>query len=307
MNVFLAAGTYRCRDVARSVGAAVDAGVTWVDTAPNYGAGAAEGALRPVLEAHPQVGVSTKVGFVPRSDRRPATDAGVLPYDGHADHCIAGPYVTWQLARSRTRLGRDPDLVFVHNPEHGATDRAGLSRALTGGFEALEAAADAGHIGGYGVATWSGLASGRFTVTELTAVAEAVGGQHHHFRAVQFPVSLVRLAVVADALGGRGTLADARDAGLDVFASAPLGGGELLGTMTDELVRVIAPRTTPAQAALLVALSAPGVSRVLLSASTPAHRADALGAVAREPPVAGPVEKGHRCPRSLTTPGPPPG
>lgn len=283
MSAQLAAGTYRCRDVSQSVAAAMDAGMTWIDTAPNYASGTAEASLRPVLDACPQVRVSTKVGFVPDSDRQAARDAGVLQYDRGQGHCLARPYIAWQLARSRARLGRVPDLVFVHNPEHGRTDRADLSRTLTEAFEELESAAGAGKIGGYGVATWAGLSSGMFTIPELRALAETVGGPHHHFRAVQFPVSLIRLAVVADTLDGRGALTEAREAGLDVFASAPLGGGELLGAMTDELVRIIDSAASPAQAALLVALSAPGVSRVLLSASTPAHWADALGAAACEP------------------------
>ncbi|WP_055690008.1 aldo/keto reductase [Streptomyces prasinus] len=283
MNDRLAAGTYRCRDVARSVAAAMNVGVTWVDTAPNYASGTAEASLRSVLEACPQVRVSTKVGFVPDSDRPAARDAGVLPHDRDRGHCLARPYIAWQLARSRARLGRAPDLVFVHNPEHDRADRADPSRTLTEAFEELERSADAGDIGGYGVATWSGLSSGMFTVSDLTTLAETVGGPHHHFRTVQFPVSLVHLTVVTDALDGRGALVEAQEAGLDVFTSAPLGGGELLGAMTDELVRVIDPAASPAQAALLVTLSAPGVSRVLLSASTPAHWADAVGAAACEP------------------------
>lgn len=283
MSAQLAAGTYRCHDVSRSVAAAVDTGVTWIDTAPNYASGLAEAELRPVLDACPQVRVSTKVGFVPDSDRRAARDAGMLSSDCDQGHCLARPFIAWQLARSRARLGRVPDLVFVHNPEHGRTVRTDLSRTLTEVFEQLENAADNGKIGGYGVATWSGLSSGMLTVPELTELAEAVGGPHHRFRAVQFPVSLIHLTVVADALDGRGALVEARDAGLDVFASAPLGGGELLGAMTEELVGVIDSAATPAQAALLVALSAPGVSHVLLSASTPAHWVDAHGAAAREP------------------------
>ncbi|MCX4820158.1 aldo/keto reductase [Streptomyces sp. NBC_01142] len=283
MSAQLAAGTYQCCDVSQSVTAAVDAGVTWIDTAPNYASGTAEATLRPVLDACPQVRVSTKVGFVPDSDRQAARDAGVLPYDRDQGHCLARPYIAWQLARSRARLGCVPDLVFVHNPEHGRMNRADVSWTLSEAFEGLESAADDGKIGGYGVATWAGLSSGMFTIPELTALAETVGGHRHHFRAVQFPVSLVHLAVVADALDGRGALAEAREAGLDVFASAPLGGGELLGAMTEELVRVIDAAASPAQAALLLALSAPGVSRVLLSASTPAHWADALGAAACAP------------------------
>ncbi|MEU5222146.1 aldo/keto reductase [Streptomyces toyocaensis] len=268
--------------MSQSVAAAVDAGVSWVDTAPNYAFGTAETSLRPVLDACPHVRVSTKVGFVPDSDWRAVRAAGVLPYDHDQGHCLAHTYIAWQLARSRARLGRTPDLVFVHNPEHGRTDRTDLSRTLTEAFEGLEGAADAGEISGYGVATWAGLSSGMFTIPGLTELAETVGGPDHHFRAVQFPVSLIHLAVVADALDGRGALAEAREAGLDVFASAPLGGGELLGAMTEELVRIIDSEASPAQAALLVALSAPGVSHVLLSAGTPAHWADARGAAARE-------------------------
>ncbi|MGW2258796.1 aldo/keto reductase [Streptomyces sp. NPDC001780] len=283
MNARLAAGTYRCRDVFQSVAAAVDAGVTWVDTATNYASGTAEASLRPVLDAWPQVRVSTKVGFVPGYDRQAARENGVLPYDRDQGHCLTRSYIAWQLTRSRARLGRVPDLIFVHNPEHGRRDRADVSRALTEAFEELESAANADKIGGYGVATWAGLSSGMFTIPEITALAKTVGGPHHHFRAVQFPVSLVQLAVVADVLDGRGALAEARGAGLDVFASAPLGGGELLDAMTAELVSLIGPVCSPAQAALLVALSAPGVSHVLLSASTPAHWADALGAAACEP------------------------
>ncbi|WP_149547633.1 aldo/keto reductase [Streptomyces marokkonensis] len=283
MSAQLAAGTYRCGDVSHSVAAAVGAGVTWVDTAPNYASGTAETSLRPVFDACPHVRVSTKVGFVPDSDWHAVRAAGVLPYDHDRGHCLTRPYIAWQLARSRARLGRVPDLVFVHNPEHGRPDRVGLLRTLTEAFEELESAADAGDIGGYGVATWTGLSSGMFTVLELTELAETVGGPHHHFRAVQLPVSLIRLAVVADGLNGCGALAEAREAGLDVFAAAPLGGGELLGAMTEELVRSIDCAASPAQAALLVALSAPGVSRVLLSASTPAHWADARRAAAREP------------------------
>ncbi|MFF3717074.1 aldo/keto reductase [Streptomyces prasinus] len=172
MNDRLAAGTYRCRDVARSVAAAMNVGVTWVDTAPNYASGTAEASLRSVLEACPQVRVSTKVGFVPDSDRPAARDAGVLPHDRDRGHCLARPYIAWQLARSRARLGRAPDLVFVHNPEHDRADRADPSRTLTEAFEELERSADAGDIGGYGVATWSGLSSGMFTVSDLTALAE---------------------------------------------------------------------------------------------------------------------------------------
>ncbi|MER5969164.1 aldo/keto reductase [Streptomyces sp. NPDC002055] len=279
----LGAGTYRCRSVGSSVSAALAAGVGWIDTAPNYAQGAAEAHLQLVLDAHPQVGVSTKVGFVPPSDRQAAYAAGVLPSGGNERHCLNRSYAAWQLARSVARLGRAPQLVFVHNPEHGARDRKSLLWVLSDVFEELESAADSGLVAGYGVATWSGLSSGLFTVSELTEVAVKVGGPQHRLRAVQFPLSLVHLSVVAEALDGRGSLCEAQEAGLDVFASAPFGGGALIELMTTELVRLIAPSASAAQAALMVALSAPHVSRVLVSASSPAHWADAVSAAARAP------------------------
>ncbi|WP_404949531.1 aldo/keto reductase [Streptomyces sp. ARC14] len=264
--------------------AAVDAGVKWVDTAPNYARGMAEAPLRVVLDRHPSVGVSTKVGFVPVSDRRAAISAGVLfGEQARRGHCLSRPYIAWQVDLSHARLGRAPDLVFVHNPENAATTRNEVLLALTSAFEEMETAADAGLIHGYGVATWTGFSSGLFTISDLVCLAQRVGGWRHHFHAVQTPVSLVHLGLVAEALRGSGPLHQARETGIRVFTSAPLGGGGLLEMMTPELVHFIDPSATPAQAALRVALSAPGVSRVLLSASTPAHWAEALGAAAREP------------------------
>ncbi|KDQ68179.1 aldo/keto reductase [Streptomyces sp. NTK 937] len=283
MSGALALGTYRCRDVSTAVSAAVAAGVEWIDTAPNYAQGVAETPLRPVLDRHPQVGISTKVGFVPAADRQAAISAGVLPGGrSERDHCLSRPYIAWQLALSHARLGRAPELVFAHNPEHGTGSRDEVLQSLASAFEEMESMADAGTIRGYGVATWTGLSSGLFTVSDLVSLAQRVGGPHHHFHAVQMPVSLVHLGPVAAALEGAGPLHQAREAGLDVFASAPLDGGALPGLMTPDLVRLIDPSATPVQAALLVVLSAPGMSRVLLSASSPAHWADAWGAVARE-------------------------
>ncbi|MFD8112228.1 aldo/keto reductase [Streptomyces microflavus] len=284
MSGILAAGTHRCNNVSAAVSAAVDAGVKWIDTAPNYARGMAEAPLRAVLVRHPSVGVSTKVGFVPVADRRAAINARVLfGEQSRRGHCLSRQYIAWQVDLSHARLGRAPDLVFVHNPENGASTREEVLRALTSAFEEMETAANTGLIHGYGVATWTGLSSGMFTVSDLVSLAQRVGGWRHHFHAVQTPLSLVHLGLVAETLRGGGPLQQAREAGIRVFTSAPLCGGDLLGMMTPELVHFIDPSATPAQAALRVALSAPGVSRVLLSASTPAHWADAVGAAAREP------------------------
>lgn len=112
--------------------------------------------------------------------------------------------------------------------------------------------------------------------------AEAAGGQHH-LAAIQLPVSLVMMAPIEQALNGHGPVRDAAGAGLRVMASAPLHGGELLEMVDQELVEMIRPALTPAQACILTAASCPGVTQVLVAASSAPHWRQAADAVAQPP------------------------
>ncbi|SDT81520.1 Predicted oxidoreductase [Streptomyces sp. TLI_053] len=281
MTARLGLGTYRCLDVAEAALMAASQGAEWVDTAPNYAGGRAEMALTVVLAAYPELCVSTKVGFIPACAGHIGVRAGALSAaDAEGGHCLAPDYISWQLARSKIVLGREPDLAFVHNPEHACPDGE-ITGRLYRSFVALEEACSQQIISAYGVATWRGFSSGLFDVPTLIELAAKAGGPNHHLRAVQLPVSLVHLAPVAQALDGHGPLADALAAGLEVFASAPLHGGEIPGMATPELCELIAPGKTPVEAALAVVASAPGVKRVLLSTGNPEHWMRAAGAVGR--------------------------
>lgn len=277
----LALGTYRCRHADAAAAHAHAAGARWVDTAPNYQHGTAHRRLAPFLTDHPETQVSTKIGFL---DPRTAVDAAHAGVVNHADtaHDLNPAYVHWQVERNRAELGRDIlDTVFLHNPEHGAgPDRQALHATLLGAFAVLEAESHAGHIRGYGVATWSGFADGLFSVADLLALADQAAPSAHHFTAIQLPVSLVNLAPVSEWLDGRGPIADAARTELAVLASAPLHGGELPALVNDELAAYIRPGVTPVQAALHTVMSCPDISHVLLSASTAEHwreAADTLG------------------------------
>ncbi|MEU6089066.1 aldo/keto reductase [Streptomyces sp. NPDC047085] len=267
MSPDLALGTYRCRDIPQAAVHAVACGASWVDTAPNYHHGRAQTQLRPVLARDPDLRVSTKVGFFTPDIAAAAGHAGVVtPAEAASGQCLTYRYVAWQSRRSVAELGRVPDIVFVHNPERA--DRP--HDAITSAFTALEAEARAGRIGGYGVATWTGF-DGAFTVADLLEIATHCGGPGHHLTAIQLPVSLVMLKPVAQALAGTGPLAEATAAGLDTFISAPLHGGELPAMVTDELAQLIDPGTTPAEAALRVTASTPGVNHVLLGSGHAQH------------------------------------
>ncbi|MFG3227073.1 aldo/keto reductase [Kitasatospora sp. NPDC048194] len=261
MTARLGLGTYRCLDVAEAALMAASRDADWVDTAPNYADGRTETSLAVILAAYPDLCVSTKVGFVPAGARRIAVRAGALSAaDAERGHCLAPDYIAWQLARSRRMLGRVPDLVFVHNPEHGCPEDEITDRLCTA-FLALEEACSRQIISAYRVTTWHGFSSGLFDVPGLLELATTVGGPNHYLRAIQLPVSLVHLAPVAQALDGHGPLADALAAGLEVFASAPLHGGEIPEMVTPELSELINPGNTPAETALSVVASSSWSSR----------------------------------------------
>ncbi|MFK0282761.1 hypothetical protein ACIQVL_20195 [Streptomyces sp. NPDC090499] len=105
---------------------------------------------------------------------------------------------------TRAQFGRKRlDLVLLHNPERFQRgDRPGLHRAIRDACVVLEEETAAGHVAGYGIATWVGLEEAAFTVEEVLALAgEAVGGQQdHHLAAVRLPVNLVLVTSIVQAL-----------------------------------------------------------------------------------------------------------
>ncbi|MFD4412452.1 aldo/keto reductase [Streptomyces sp. NPDC058475] len=287
MTAQLALGTYRCRTIPEAAAHAAASGVEWLDTAPNYAAGRAQTLLAGALTAHPDVRVSTKVGYFTALTGRAAVTDGVLtPDQALGEHSLTPEYVRWQIRRNRLELRRERlDLVLLHNPERAHPgDRSGLHRAIRDAFTVLEEEVAAGRVGGYGVATWHGFENEEFSVPLLLALAaEAAGGHQHHLTAVQMPVSLVKMEPITQVLDGRGPIRAAATAGLRVMASAPLHGGELPTMVDQELVDLVRPGLTPAQACILAAASCPGVTQVLVAASSASHWREAADAVAQPP------------------------
>lgn len=277
----LGLGTYRCKDVRRAATIAAAHGAPLIDTAPVYAAGAAQADLAGPLATHPGVKVSTKVGYMTASQADAALRAGCLDAaDARHRHSIAPGYVAFQIAQNVAELRRPfIDLLYLHNPEsclHTGSER--LHDALARGFSACEQAVADGLITGYGVSTWSGFTDGAFTVPGILQAARAAAGGDHHLTSVQLPVSLVNLASTKLALRGGGPLAQAADAGLQVWASSPLHGAELVRLIDTELANAIRPGATAVQAALLTVVSLRAVHGVLVSVSTKEHWLEAVEA-----------------------------
>lgn len=281
MAADLGLGTYRIDPKSMSLSVALanmDADTAWVDTAPNYLGGLAQELLAPILVRFPKVSVSSKVGFLSTDAAIAATQEGILTSEGaDTEYCLQPRYVEWQGRRNCAELGKKKlDVLFAHNPERADGD---VYEVLKGTFGAMEKLVSEGTIKSYGVATWDGFQKGRLGVKELDKVAaEAAGTRDHHLKAIQLPVSLVMSDAFELALEGKGPISEAAELGWEVFASAPLFGGELPELAHRDLTALIAPALTVPAACLLAVASCPGVTRVLLSASSPSHWLEAYEA-----------------------------
>ena len=302
----LGIGTYLgdCTDAedaayARTIRAALTAGVNVLATAINYRCQRSERAMGHVVNEaiasgevrRDEVIVCTKGGYVAFDGEPPASRAayeawlerelfatGLLSREDlvRGGHAISPRYLAHQLERSRANLGLATiDLYHLHNPEEQllAVDRATFRQRMRLAFAVLEERAQAGEIVGYGCATWNGFRVApdhrqHLALAELIALARDVGGTTHHFRAVQLPISLAMpeaARLPTQPLGRKLVpLLEAAEAlGVGVIASAPLMQGRLTTGLPPEMHELFPDCATDAQRALRFASSLPGVAVVL--------------------------------------------
>lgn len=198
----LAEGGRSAADAARLVHAALDAGITLLDTADIYGFdgsggfGDAEKLLGEVLAAEPALRsrfvLSSKGGIMPP-----------LPYDQSADYLARA--IDASLKRMRVEI---IDLWHIHRPDLLAHPQE-VARAL-------DAAVQAGKVGA--------LAVSNFTVHQTAALQQFLT---HKLVANQPEISPLAIAAFED-----GTLDQAMMLGLVPLAWSPLGGGRLANPQT---------------------------------------------------------------------------
>ncbi len=278
-------GTYRSRDAATSASVAASAGCPLIDTAPVYGKGSHQSAIAPVLQANPDLKVSSKVGYMTPGQATVALTSGALaPDEAKFLHSISPEYVRHQVAMSRVELRRDQlDIVYLHNPEHHYKERGDLHSRIREAFSVLEEEVSRGTIRGYGVSTWTGFESEAFTVRDLTLLArEAAGEAEPSLTAIQLPVSMVRINAVRQSLARKGPIAEGAEAGLDSWASAPLHGGELAQLIRPKLAEAVSPGASGIAAALKFVASVSGLTGMLISSTNASHWQEAAEAI-RDP------------------------
>jgi aryl-alcohol dehydrogenase-like predicted oxidoreductase len=273
----------------------LSSGINAIDTAINYRCQRSERVIGRTLQdmiesgaiRRDEVLLCTKAGYVPLDGSPPATreayeeyvrreylDTEILrPEDLVAGgHALTPAFLIDQLHRSMRNLGvQGIDVFYVHNPEQQLTavTPAELKDRLRLAFEALEGCAARGEIGVYGCATWSALrlpagSHGHLSLYDMAAAARDVGGDSHHFRAVQLPINLsmseaVRVSTQRDTRGRLVHVVDAAaELGIDLVVSAPLLQGQLTHDLPPQ-VRDLFGGDSDAERALSFVRSIPGV------------------------------------------------
>ncbi|MDT3395630.1 aldo/keto reductase [Streptomyces sp. B1866] len=252
-----------------SLAAALDLGIEAIDTAFNYQEFTAHQTLARFVDLLAEFRVSTKVGY--------------FPGPSGAIHSLDPGRLRYALEKTNQDLGRTPDLVFLHNPEHTLAQLApGQARdCLTQACTVLARATKEGLCGAWGIASWR--------PGPLLGVIN--GG------APRPDVLMVRsgLLVGTDTIDAAESLARQ----WNLPAAAMWGMSPFGGSATDPVWGRLNPRVflrpdaaqacSPIQAAFRAAYHLPRVATVAVGSDDPAHireLIDSLGVEADESTIA---------------------
>jgi aryl-alcohol dehydrogenase-like predicted oxidoreductase len=299
-----------------SVCCAIEHGINVIDSAVNYRHQRSERAIGAALRSavaggqasRDQLFVCTKGGFLSFDGQEPQDPAAYF-YEkvirsglareqdvAMGCHVMTPGYLRAQVAASLSNLGLEcVDLYYLHNPEtqmeaFGAPE---FYVRLRKAFAALEDEVAQGRIRTYGTATWkafrvSAESPGAVSLKEVVRIAREVGGDNHHFRALQLPFNLAMIEALGKKTQGSGNeavtvLRLAQDEGLMVFSSATLLQGKLSTGLPARIRQAIGAELNDAQSSIQFARSAPGITTALVGMSRREHVIENLGATAVPP------------------------
>ncbi|HEV2289094.1 MAG TPA: aldo/keto reductase [Candidatus Acidoferrales bacterium] len=278
-----------------AIRAAVRGGVNLIDSAINYrlqrserSVGAALAALFSRDFAREELILCTKAGFLTPDGDMPADandyfyrefiSRGIFAVEDIAAgcHCMTPRYLESQLERSQRNMGVSCiDIFYLHNPETqlGEVPRDEFNRRILAAFQTFEAAAAAGKIRAYGIATWNAFrndprSQDYLSLEQMAGIARQAGGNDHHFRFVQLPFNLAMPEALMrpnQNVGGKtlSMVQAARELGVALIASASLLQTHLAGKVSEVIHATLGLRND-LDCALQFVRSAPGITAGLV-------------------------------------------
>ncbi|MFE9682778.1 aldo/keto reductase [Streptomyces sp. NPDC006285] len=253
-------GLHRSRHERRLLTGALDLGVTALDTSTNYlGFRSHQVLAQTAGDLLPKFTVSTKVGY--------------FPGPGGAEHSLDPVRLHAAVEQAARGLGQEPDLVFLHNPEHSLREADPHDQeALTEACAALDDAVRKGLCAAWGIASW-----------DPSFLVGLIGPTVPRPATLMVRSGLlvgVRTLEAADAL----IRAWDRDSS-EVWGMSPFG-----GSTSDSVWARIDPRVflggsrqlSRVQAAFIAAYHLPRVGTVAVGTDEPAHLGELVGALVGE-------------------------
>lgn len=250
-------GLHRSRHERSLLTKAADLGITAIDTSTNYCGFEGHRFLAEAAgDLLANFTVSTKVGY--------------FPADGNSVHSLDPDRLRTAVEVAVHDLGREPDLVFLHNPEHSLAQVADMSAAnlLGDACSILVDATRRGLCGSWGVSTWDPRPLAELTVWELPRP----------------DVLMLRagLLVGAEVLQAGETLASRMDPAA-VWGMSPFAGNAsdpVWARFDPRLFLRVPERVNRAQAAFRVAFHLPEVAKMAVSSNSGEHLGELVESLA---------------------------
>ncbi|MFD4023831.1 aldo/keto reductase [Streptomyces sp. NPDC058576] len=238
---------------------AVDLGITAIDTSTNYFGFQAHNALADVAgDLLPNFTVSTKVGY--------------FPAEGTSEHSLDPDRLRGAIAGAVRDLGREPDLVFLHNPEHSLAQAAERSapNLLGDACSVLVDATARGLCGSWGISSW-----------DPRPLAELQSREYPRPDVLMLRAGLL---VGAEVLRAGDTLAS-RMGAAEVWGMSPFAGDtrDPVWEKFDPRLFLRAPEQASwAQAAFRVAFHLPEAAKMAVSSNNAEHLSELVESLAHE-------------------------
>ncbi|MGW3814243.1 aldo/keto reductase [Streptomyces sp. NPDC005046] len=253
-------GLHRSRHERRLLTGALDLGVTALDTSTSYlGFHSHQVLARTAGDLLPKFTVSTKVGYFSAPDG--------------AEHSLDPARLREAVEQAAGDLGREPELVFLHNPEHSLREATARGQeVLAEACAALDDAMAKGQCAAWGIASWD--PSPLVSLIDPTVPRPSV---------LMIRAGLLVGARTLDAADALTKVWDLGDG--EVWGMSPFGGSTSAPVWARIDPRVFlrdGDRLSRMQAGFRAAYHFPRVDSVAVGTDEPAHLGELVGALVGE-------------------------